>query len=133
MVLAVLGRFLGRCEQVSLGWITGVSVICSFVASSIAGALGNNQKATLPSLTATPDMVMLSRLPGSCYIRDFIGSILSGKSDHFLPWLRSIQGVARETGVCDYFNVEASGRFLLVCFYWSLGVVNDSLFLVSVI
>ena len=111
----------------SLGWITGVSVMYSFVAFSITDTLGNNQKSALPSLTAAPDMVMLSCFPGSCYLGDFIGSILGGKSDHFLPWLRSIQGAAGEAGIRDDYNVEIADRFLLVCVHWSLSVADTSL------
>ena len=42
-------------------------------------------------------------------------SSLSGKSDHFLPWLRSTQGVVREVGIYADFNAGVSDQFHLVC------------------
>ena len=68
-------------------------------------------------------MVGVTYFPGSCPIRDLIGAGLSGKSDHFLPWLRSTQGVVREVGV--YANCNAGVH------QWLLGVLSNSLILLT--
>ena len=60
-------------------------------------------------------MVGVTYFPGSCLIRDLIGAGLSGKSDHFLPWLRSTQGVVREVGIYADFDAGVSDQFHLVC------------------